>query len=66
MRLDSSSTDAVRIEPGQTVEVALVPIGGNRVVRGFNGAINGPLDEADPDRALARLIERGFLHEPLD
>src|SRR4051812_32254613 len=44
MRLDVPSTGAVRIAPGDTVTVHLVTIGGKRVIHGFNGAVNGPLD----------------------
>jgi urease beta subunit len=64
MRLDVPASGSVRIEPGETRRIALVPIGGNRVVRGFNDAVNGPLDSTNVDAALGRLIERGFLHEP--
>ncbi|HAX24038.1 MAG TPA: urease subunit beta [Chloroflexi bacterium] len=64
MRLDVPSDGAVRIEPRSTVTVTLVPIGGARVVHGFNDAVNGPLDETDPNEALAKLIERGFRHVP--
>ena len=42
-RLDIPAGTAVRFEPGQTREVQLVPIGGARVVYGFNGLITGPL-----------------------
>ncbi len=63
MRLDVPSNGAVRIEPGETATVALVPIGGARVVRGFNGAVDGPLDEIDPRHSLSRLVARGFLDE---
>lgn len=64
MRLDVAAYDAVRFEPGETREIALVPIGGRRVVHGFNDAVNGSLDDTDPAAALGRLIERGFLHDP--
>lgn len=63
MRLDTHAKGAVRIPPGETRRVDLVPIGGRRVVYGFNGAVNGPLAELDPDIATQRLVERGFLHE---
>nr|WP_081237054.1 urease subunit beta [Streptomyces viridosporus] len=33
-----------RFEPGATVEVELVPLGGRRIVRGLRGACGGPLD----------------------
>ncbi|HUG14613.1 MAG TPA: urease subunit beta [Thermomicrobiales bacterium] len=63
MRLDVATDESVRIEPGATVVVSLVPIGGARIVRGFNGAVAGPLDEIDPAAALCGLVARGFLHE---
>jgi len=62
MRLDVPANGSVRIEPGATLDVALVPIGGARIIHGFNGAVNGPLDEASVDEALTRLIARGFKH----
>jgi urease subunit beta len=42
-RLDIPAGTAVRFEPGQSREVALVPYGGARVVRGFSGAVMGPV-----------------------
>jgi urease beta subunit len=62
MRLDVPSNGSVRIAPGETREIALVPISGARIVRGFNNAVNGPLDATDVDRALSGLIARGFSH----
>ncbi len=44
MRLDIPAGTAVRFEPGQTREVALVPFRGSRIVHGFAGAVSGPLD----------------------
>ncbi len=43
MRLDIPAGTAVRFEPGQRREVALVPIGGARRVFGFNGQVMGEL-----------------------
>lgn len=43
MRLDIAAGTAVRFEPGQTREVALVPYGGARRVFGFNQAVMGGL-----------------------
>jgi urease subunit gamma/beta len=60
MRPDVAANGSVRIEPGQTVELTLVPLGGARIVRGFSGAVNGPLDEASVDDALAHLKARGL------
>lgn len=43
-RLDIPAGTAVRFEPGQTREVALVPLGGARRVFGFNRSVMGELD----------------------
>ncbi len=43
MRLDIAAGTAVRFEPGQSREVALVPLGGARRVFGFNQAVMGDL-----------------------
>ncbi len=44
-RLDIPAGTAVRFEPGQSREVALVSYSGNRIVHGFNGRVNGPLEQ---------------------
>lgn len=43
-RLDIPAGTAVRFEPGQEREVALIPYRGARVVQGFRGTVMGPLD----------------------
>ena len=43
MRLDIAAGTAVRFEPGQRREVALVPLSGSRRVYGFNQQIMGEL-----------------------
>lgn len=43
LRLDIAAGTAVRFEPGQTREVALVPFGGARRIFGFNQAVMGAL-----------------------
>lgn len=43
-RLDIPAGTAVRFEPGQTREVQLVEIAGNREVFGFRQAVMGKLD----------------------
>ena len=43
MRLDIAAGTAVRFEPGQRREVALIPLGGARRVFGFNQAVMGDL-----------------------
>jgi urease subunit beta len=42
-RLDIPAGTAVRFEPGQTREVRLVPLAGNRHVYGFNAHVMGAL-----------------------
>ena len=43
MRLDIAAGTAVRFEPGQQREVRLVPLGGGRVVYGFQQKVMGKL-----------------------
>ncbi len=43
MRLDIPSGTAVRFEPGQSKDVELIPIMGNRKIFGFNKKIMGQL-----------------------
>ena len=44
MRLNIASGTAVRFEPGQQRTVELVDYAGARIVHGFRGLIQGPLD----------------------
>ena len=56
MRLNIPAGTAVRFEPGDTREVALVALGGLRRVHGINGLVNGPLDDETVQRqALERV-----------
>jgi urease subunit gamma/beta len=57
-----------RFDPGTTTEVTLVPIGGARVVIGFAGLVDGPLDEPGAlERAIERAAATGYLGiEPPD
>jgi len=43
-RLDVAAGTAMRFEPGQTRTVQLIPYGGDRIVIGFQGRINGKLE----------------------
>ena len=45
LRLDIAAGTAVRFEPGQSREVTLVPLAGERRVYGFNQKIMGELDD---------------------
>ncbi|MEO1774963.1 MAG: urease subunit beta [Pseudomonadota bacterium] len=60
MRLDIPAGTAVRFEPGQSKEVTLVAIGGNRRVGGLNALTDGALTEEAREVALARARAAGF------
>jgi urease beta subunit len=61
MRLDVPAGMAVRFEPGETRTVRLCAFGGRRVVRGFNGLVDGAVDDPEArSAALAKARERGF------
>ena len=49
-RLDIPAGTAVRLEPGDTRSVKLVPLAGKRKVFGFHNLVNGPLDARQPAR----------------
>jgi urease beta subunit len=62
MRLDVPAGMAVRFEPGESRRVRLVAYGGGRVVRGFNGLVDGACDDpAVRAAALERARAQGFL-----
>ena len=46
MRLNIPAGTAVRFEPGEEKQVDLVAFGGNRVVYGHRGVVNGSLGDA--------------------
>ena len=61
-RLEVPAGAAMRFEPGEEKRVALVAIGGNRVVYGINGLVNGRLDDPNVKvKALALAYEQGFI-----
>ncbi|WP_405020568.1 urease subunit gamma [Kitasatospora sp. NBC_00070] len=61
-RLAAPAGSSVRFDPGAVVEVGLVPIGGDRVVIGFAGLVDGPLDAPGAkDSALAKARATGYL-----
>ncbi|WP_109510480.1 urease subunit gamma [Nocardioides speluncae] len=62
MHLDIPAGTHVRFDPGSTTSVALAPIRGARVVVGFAGLVDGPLDEPGiRETALRRARSWGFL-----
>ena len=61
MHLAVTAGAAVRFEPGGTRRVGLVPIGGRRVVIGFAGLVDGPLDAPGArERALEKARACGY------
>lgn len=62
MRLNIASGTAVRFEPGEEKEVELTDFSGRRIIHGFNGLIEGVLDNAESSaESLKRAREAGFL-----
>jgi urease beta subunit len=60
-RLAIPAGTAVRFEPGEVREVALVAFAGARVVTGGHGLVDGPLDAPGArERFAAALSARGF------
>jgi urease subunit beta len=53
-RLNIAAGTAVRFEPGQERTVALVALGGDRIVYGFLGEIMGKLDKPAAKKTAAR------------
>ena len=65
MRLNIPAGTAVRFEPGDRKDVALVTIGGSRHVSGLNGLTNGSLDEPHTrTQAALKLAQQGFRNLP--
>lgn len=60
-RLDIPAGTAVRFEPGDTKDVVLVAIGGDRFVYGINGLVNQALDTPEAKAtALERVRSLGY------
>ena len=64
MRLDIPAGTAVRFEPGETRQVAIVAIAGARVIRGGNALADGPVTPAGRAATLERVRAAGFAHLP--
>ena len=61
MRLDIPSGTAVRFEPGQEKEVALVEFGGRGRISGFSNLTEGMIDSPEvKEQAIARAKAGGF------
>ncbi len=64
MRVDAYAGAYTRFEPGDEVDVNLVAYTGNRVVHGFNGLVEGALDDDSVrDEAFRRAREQGFMDQ---
>ncbi len=62
MRLRIPAGTSVRFPPGEPVPVTLTPIGGARIVVGFAGLVDGPLDAPGAaEHALRRARACGYL-----
>ena len=60
MRLDIPAGTAVSFEPGESRDVTLVEIAGNKVIRGGNNLADGPVDEPGKAATLERVAARNF------
>lgn len=61
-RLNIPSGTAVRFEPGDTKEVTLVALGGNRRVIGLNNLTDATLDNPEiKDTAIANARQLGYI-----
>lgn len=62
MHLAVPAGSSLRFPPGEEVLAPLAPIAGRRVVIGFAGLVDGPLDEPGMrERSLARAAAAGYL-----
>ncbi|MFD3513123.1 urease subunit gamma [Streptomyces sp. NPDC058657] len=62
MRLAVPAGSSFRFGPGESADVGLVPIGGDRVAIGFAGLVDGPLDAPGAkEEALRRAAACGYL-----
>ena len=57
--LDIPAGTSIRFEPGDTRTVELVEYGGHKIVFGFGGLVNGPLDSKRDD-AIQLANKKGY------
>ena len=61
---DIPAGTAVRFEPGEEKEVALIPFGGQQLILGLNGLTEGDVTNSEiRQQAVQRAREQGFLSE---
>ena len=62
MRLDIPAGTAIRFEPGCEEDINLVAFGGNRVLKGMGGLVEGDLDDDEVrSTAFERAREAGYM-----
>ena len=62
MHMDKPAGAYALFEPGEEHEIDLVAYAGARVVHGFNGLVEGPLDDPETrEAAFRRAREEGFM-----
>ncbi|WJX39541.1 Urease, variant 3 [Trifolium repens] len=62
-RLNIASGTTTRFEPGESKSVVLVSIGGNKVIRGGNNIVDGPVNDSNCIAAMETVTTRGFGHK---
>ncbi|PPS10532.1 hypothetical protein GOBAR_AA10115 [Gossypium barbadense] len=60
MRLNIRAGTATRFEPGESKPVVLVSIGGNKVIRGGNGIVDGPVDYNNIETVMETIRIEGY------
>jgi urease subunit gamma/beta len=66
MHLDIKAGEHIDFPSGESVTVQLVPVTGDRVLIGFAGLVDGPLDEPGmKERAMERARTLGYLSEQI-
>lgn len=60
MRLNIAAGTAVRFEPGEEKDIELVEFGGNKKIVGFNGLVNGDINELNKQQALDQATSGHF------
>ena len=58
--LNIPSGTSIRFEPGDSRNVELTEYGGQKIVFGFSGLVNGKLSDKQKKISLARLRKKGF------
>lgn len=57
--LNIAAGTSIRFEPGDSKKIELTEFSGKRIVYGFSGLVNGPLDQKQ-NEAFSKAREQGF------